>query len=1365
MNNRNNRNEDIRSTKIQVVAEKLLAEESLADENVPGSSLADQLTSTRTPSAKESSFGHTFRSVLSPIASNNMQKGMNENVENEDPENNYSDISSNLELNTNFAATTFSTSTRSRNASKICDKFSLISFHDESLHNSQDEIENPSNKTFLIASAQSSICNEHSTSRKKISNAVLNETYSINSSPSLQEDLIDLNSTEVLSYGTENQNLIELSKSQNVELSKNPNLELSKNPNLELSKNPNLELSKTQNLQLSADEKVPECSEKLESSELEKENCITPGDGNHQTLVEESVTRKSEGAAEILQGTGARLRDPNSENPEAPEECAQMFNNNATTVSVNHHISNASQIKRRSSKSVTFCRSSLLQKSLNDKSENTRKSQFEDFTTVTPFGTLSALPLHADGSSVTESGTPQQHSGVPCETLSLTAINTVGQYVDTHPFEVTKRWSRDPRPEISKSILAPEVSFLTSPKTRKTASPKGMKSFNQISTIGAIDERDEDLGTVNMNVLSESGLNLVVSFFNSTKDIPYAETDDSCETNKNSVTADMRCSVKNARKLSLSKSPVDSQVSGQKSKQDSVFSPIEEMSPVNKSKKLTCEPVHCDTPISSIFDTSKLREVFDLEERLGVMTRSRSRSSTQSFFSNSQTQDPIKVINSAEKNLEKSLGLTAIFTSPSSQLRNAHENEKLQPRNGDPANPSPLIGDITADIEDANPTTNQEMNAAVVGSRKTFCKKKRKAVSCPNIAPVSVASTGATSEGNEVSFFKSRRSTTSVGEKLVHDNRFNLESNNESAFSQHSGCRRSQRISQSKSDTFSSSVRSQSAQKLPERSAETEVFECHGRTVTDSCEDPSKNELGSSLFLQRKSVTLNISGRSPFTRAQWEENQMSETSADSPKNEMTRELTVNARKDAERILADLSIGDTRKERSDITSICIQSDDNPQSDIQFFSMGTGTQTSFSFSDNVKRRKTETRQSFGMQTTKLPSDFTVERKSLGMQTTKRCSSSPSRRCLKEIGVQNSPWGNQSEPPRKTRRSSYFRDSYRSFGCHTEIFPSPAEVECMDAEVFSCPGEVDREVSETTIVPKKIASDSGLRNELSESTSHFLVDKPERGQDDSNSKCDESKECQPLEKSTGNCNDESPLKSNPFETCTRSMRRNRAARGARGSKNQSVREIGSVESGISSESRTSSISKSKCTSSIWCEQVPDEKTDRLDKSLVCQVERSWKSDILKLETEAGLKDLEVLENYEVPKASSNKKSEVSKSLSRRAKSQEEAKNHVMPLPRSHLKSTSTLELSLDPHKKLLSSTRITPKPKQKPSESPKEKKRQPAKKQNRRHPDNDRPVYFFMDDKTRKPIYVPLDYELNYVIWAPHHQTKEKFQYYSK
>ena len=558
MNNRNDENEDTRNTKIQVTAEKLLLEESLTDEQkAPLSSVAEQLISTRTHSAKKSCFGHTVGSVLSPIASNNMEKGMNENVENEDPGNNHSDISSNLELNTNFAATTFSTNTRSRNASKICDKFSLVNFHDEPLNNSRNEIENPSNKTSLIASAQSSKCNEHSTSRKKNSNAVLNETHRINSSPNLQQDLIDLDSTELLNYGTEKQNLIELSRSQNVELSKTQNL-----------------------LQLSADEKIPECSEKLESSVLEKENCITPDDGNHQILVEESVTRKSEGAAEILQGTGARLRDPNSENPEAPEECAQMFNNNATTVSVNHCISNASQIKRRSSESVTFCRSSLLQESLNDKSENTRKSQFEDFTTVTPSGTLSALLLHAD--------------------------------------------------------------------------------------------------------------------------------------------------------------------------------------------------------------------------------------------------------------------------------------------------------------------------------------------------------------------------------------------------------------------------------------------------VT---EDPSKNELGSSPFLQRKSVTLNIPRRSPFTRALWEENQMSETSADSPKNEMTWELLVNAKKDAECILADLSIGDTRKQRSDIRSVCIQSDDNPPTDIQFFAMGTGTQTSFSFSDNVKRRKTETRQSFGMQTTKLPSDFTVERKSLRMQTTKRCSSSPSRRCLQEIGVQNSPWGNQTEPPRKT------------------------------------------------------------------------------------------------------------------------------------------------------------------------------------------------------------------------------------------------------------------------------------------------------------------------------------------------------------
>ena len=142
-------------------------------------------------------------------------------------------------------------------------------------------------------------------------------------------------------------------------------------------------------------------------------------------------------------------------------------------------------------------------------------------------------------------------------------------------------------------------------------------------------------------------------------------------------------------------------------------------------------------------------------------------------------------------------------------------------------------------------------------------------------------------------------------------------------------------------------------------------------------------------------------------------------------------------------------------------------------------------------------------------------TVERKSLGMQTAKRCSSLPSRRCLKEIGVQNSPWGNQSEPPRKTSRGSYFRDSYKIFGCHTETFPSPAEVERVDAEVFPCPGEVDREVSKATIDSKKIAFDSGLRNEMSE----LLGDKPGRGQDDSNSKCDESKGCQPFEKSTRN------------------------------------------------------------------------------------------------------------------------------------------------------------------------------------------------------------------------------------------------------
>ena len=49
-----------------------------------------------------------------------------------------------LELNTKFAATTFSTNTRSRNASKVSDNF-FLSFQDEPLHNSQNEIENPSN--------------------------------------------------------------------------------------------------------------------------------------------------------------------------------------------------------------------------------------------------------------------------------------------------------------------------------------------------------------------------------------------------------------------------------------------------------------------------------------------------------------------------------------------------------------------------------------------------------------------------------------------------------------------------------------------------------------------------------------------------------------------------------------------------------------------------------------------------------------------------------------------------------------------------------------------------------------------------------------------------------------------------------------------------------------------------------------------------------------------------------------------------------------------------------------------------------------------------------------------------------------------
>ena len=111
---------------------------------------------------------------------------------------------------------------------------------------------------------------------------------------------------------------------------------------------------------------------------------------------------------------------------------------------------------------------------------------------------------------------------------------------------------------------------------------------------------------------------------------------------------------------------------------------------------------------------------------------------------------------------------------------------------------------------------------------------------------------------------------------------------------------------------------------------------------------------------------------------------------------------------------------------------------------------------------------------------------------------------------------------------------------------------------------------------------------------------------------------------------------LKLDAFQTCTWSLRRNRIARGARSSKNQSVREIGSVESGISSESN--------CTSSKRCEQVADEETDRLDNSQVCQVERSRKSGILKLETDSELEDS---------------------------------------------------ELYLDPHKKLSSPTRITPKP----------------------------------------------------------------------
>ena len=195
--------------------------------------------------------------------------------------------------------------------------------------------------------------------------------------------------------------------------------------------------------------------------------------------------------------------------------------------------------------------------------------------------------------------------------------------------------------------------------------------------------------------------------------------------------------------------------------------------------------------------------------------------------------------------------------------------------------------------------------------------------------------------------------------------------------------------------------------------------------------------------------------------------------------------------------------------------------------------------------------------------------------------------------------------------------------------------------------------------------------------------------------------------LKNSTRNFNDESRLKLDAFQTCTWSLRRNRTARVARSSKNQSVREIGSVESGISSESN--------CTSSKRCEQVADEETNRLHKSQVCQVERSRKSDIFKLETDSELEDS---------------------------------------------------ELYLDPHKNFSSSTRITPKPKQKPSVSPKQKKRQPAEKQNRFDLDNcPVSIIALTMQRTGKSTYTPARCEVNYIISARHHQIEQRFQYYSK
>ena len=985
--------------------------------------------------------------------------------------------------------------------------------------------------------------------------------------------------------------------------------------------------------------------------------------------------------------------DDSCTNPKSIALGGDSNNSNGTTiVSSNRRLSRS----RRSSKSVTFCRS------------NDRKSEtIGNFTTVTPNGTL-----------------------------ALTAVpsNSVTQFTETLPFEVTKQLSKDPRAPNSKSFLAPEVSFLVPSSTnRKTTTPKnGDCSFGDLANDSS--KTDETKNRTGLVRKSKSDVNEEMS------EVGIQQTQ----------------KVLTRSQKSLYNSSIGA-----------IFSPVADILSKSTRKSALENEDFClsfGTPISSISCSQNKSHEFLRDGRSHVLRTNCDSQDEPSFLPSKHCQGLSSIFDSADSRLGKSAGILTLLASPLSKTMNVagpdNPPNELQ-------EPSPLINQVTGvEFEETNPNDRSESQTTVI--RESFKSKKvlKEAKSLPSTSVVPASSSRGKSDGGSVSFLKPCLSS-SVHKELFNKSRASEESNEE---------RQSAATNQQQGDISES-------QSISNKELNTSNNLDAILSATNKNNELSEPQVGaenqtSAIASTRKSVTfLNAdSDQMSFTRAMLEENNGNEP-ANSSKI-VTENVNACNGNEAEQLVSEAT-----KRRSDPKSVCLQDDENPKN-ILDESFGVGIQTSFS-SNTSKRRRTVARQSFGMQTTKRLSDFFDNRKSFGMQTTRRFSKSPCVKRFEDVGVQNSPWETQSQPaPNQRRRTSYFRESYMSFGCHTE-FPVNFPVEDSIQKVDTSKSDY-QEVTETIIFPKRwrsSESSSHYQSKLEEEASKLLTayndgnkqnaaktfvsdsvpsnekrtqqkiskEAPNKSQDIAN---DASFALQHKEKSmqlSENSGKQSAKDSNLDMQSLRPSMRKRRKRGASSPDSQiQVSEdlTKTHKSGTSpqSGSQRSGSSKSRSTSSKRSGKR-SAKASRLEEDPSNQKNVQSNTD-----SNCGSK--------KAAKVSSGSTTSQTGPLEKDPSAQLPS---VPPgnLNRGCLPLSELSNMSLNLNRTLLSSTRV---PAQTKHRAPKVKQNSRSrKKDNEKKPKKEIPVYRFMDDKTEKMITVTLDYELDYKTLAPHHETKQNYWYY--